>query len=1434
MGKEKTKPTKVYKQNAPIHGLLKNGHLQSGNCRTLIDQFVVRNLNDITKWMLTYKQDLETKVKINPNNQMLLFEIIRRYFDIDFETWFLQDKIKNSKFKMYEWLNDERNHNKPIATCEDQIGSHVNDFNDLFKQWQNNYNDSHYIARYNKHVLETEVNKMVDERISYIFYVHNIKISRNLQYAMKSVIKGIKDEFQKALQTLKNDPASIIQNRTQIQNPIEPLMNELESFLLSQYTHILKEDQQRPEKDKVQQRGENMAKDAIQEMELDLKIQQQNAPERQRQFEKQQEEANKAFLAQKISEEKQNWQYFKSFLDQHISKEFHYHSELMPQIEAISQQYFANLENAIPIDSPFNSLKANQAFVEEYLKAASKHRIEYLHKIQHLLNVFFDHDLHQKWFPKFQGPEMEERTYIANEIMLDENQKGILNELLSKYFNGEVAWVKLNQEYIFHMSTFLIQNHVTNEGFMEEQKKIMKEFENKNNKQITVNETLKKNYERQKNQYLEQNKEILEKINRKKLEENGKKEQIQIPMVEGNRKRKNDENLPNPERLAKKPINNQNFEKENARKKNENEQEKHEKQKQEKQMQEKLEMQEKQMQMEMQRQMQMQMEVENEKEIEKQKQNKEKEIQTNEKKLKENLKQIKVFFDQIEHKDTIEDSMDKKRFIYNLQNFIRDKINERNTIVNQLKDQYFPNDLPTLEAELGNHQQKLLYTDLHQFFLAEFQKQIEQVLIKKTQKQDKINKSIIDLEVQYEKLNVNTDYKNQFNEDIKILKKQQDDYLENIKNNLQEKQKIISNLIPFLFNTNQTDENFQEELKNFKNFLEAQITTTNEEEKTLLVDLKKNKELFIEHYKKTLKDLQALVVTSSMRRRKEEEEVRKVREQLSNNEREKKNKINQAFRGKMIDHLNELHKQTREKEREQARERKLQEKIQKEKEEKEEKEEAETKKQKEKEKEKEEKQKQEEKEKERKKKEEEKEQKRNEKSLSVASEIETPTWNLIILIYRFFKQLFTSKNKSKKTKTKTKVPALPLVLPKNLLDAAAAVSASAKASDEAPAKAPVKASDQALANVPAKASAMMLAPAPGQEPKRRILKAKIFTERKGMKRELSKSSSIFNSKTQKKRKIADNVSPIVPHLDFAANEEGQKMEVDVPEFDAAPIPLKPRGPINQVEHLKEIRHKNKIDAVQPTKEELLKGLQNLAAPSLFIQPNNKENLKKENKQKFDLKFRAPEIKRPVIIPKPTTITQIKKIIWHPYQVLNVAMNIREGFYWTEIAGDGDCFFRCVCTANNYEEETHSYNEAKVKDCIAELRNILKININQRVFEDFKDLFGNGDEFDDYKWLKDFNINTVQKFKEFVLTKDFWAEGWSITLIENYFNIKFIIFNLQKNVIFETSQIFQPHYYIILSYENGNHYNLVAYKNKTILALSDLPPVLQEKYKININ
>ena len=1428
MGKqEKPKPTKVYKQNAPIHGLLKNGHLQSGNCRTLIDQFVVRNLNDITKWMLTYKQDLETKVKINPNNQVLLFEIIRRYFDIDFETWFLQDKIKNSKFKMYEWLNDERIHNKPIATCEDQIGSHVNDFNDLFKQWQNNYNDSHYIARYNKHVLETEVNKMVDERISYIFYVHNIKISRSLQYAMKSVITKIKQDFQNALQTLKNDPASIIQNRTQIQNPIEPLMNELESFLLSQYTHILKEDQQRPEKDKVQQRGENLAKDAIQSMELDLKIQQQNAPERQRQFEKQQEEANKAFLAQKISEEKQNWQYFKSFLDQHISKEFLYHSELMPQIEAISQEYFANLENAIPIDSPFNSLKANQAFVEEYLKAASIHRIEYLHKIQHLLNVFFDHDLHQKWFPKFQGPEMEERTYIANEIMLDEKQKGILNELLSKYFNGEVAWVKLNQEYIFHMSTFLIQNHVTNEGFMEEQKKIMKEFENKINKQITVNERLKKDYVHQKNQYLEQNKEILEKINRKKLEVNGKNEQNQIPMVEENRKRKNDENLPNPERLAKK-----NF----ALNKNENEPEKKQEkqkqmevekqmqerqmeiQKQEKQMQEKLEMQEKQMQMEMQRQMQM--EVENEKEIEKQKQNKEKEIQTNEKKLKENLKQIKVFFDQIEHKDTIEDSMDKKRFIYDLQNFIRDKINERNTIVNQLKEQYFPNDLPTLEAELGNHQQKLLYTDLHQFFLAEFQKQIEQVLTKKTQKQDKINKSIIDLEVQYEKLNVNTEYKNQFNEDIKILKKQQDDYLENIKKNLQEKQKIISNLIPFLFNTHQTDENFQEELKNFKNFLEAQIMTTNEEEKTLLEELKKNKELFIEHYKKTLKDLQALVVTSSMRRRKEEEEVRKVREQLSNNEREKKNKINQAFRGKMIDHLNELHKQTREKEREQARERKLQEKIQKEKEEKEEKEEAETKKQKEKEEKQkqEEKQKEEEKEKERKKKEEEKEQKRNEKSLSVASEIETPTWNLIILIYRFFKQLFTSKNKSKKTKTK--VPALPLVLPKNLLNAAAAVSASAKTLDQATAKAPVKAPAKASIQAPMNASAMMLAPGPGQEPKRRILKAKIFTERKGMKRELSKSSSISNSRTAKKRKIADDVSHIVPHLDFAANEEGQKMEVDVPDFDAAPIPLNaapiplnPRGPINQHEHLKEIRHKNKMDAVQPTKEELQRSLQNLAAPSLVIQPNNK--------------------KRKEVTPEENPLPNInikenrKKIIWHPYKELNNKYHIPDGFKICYIPGDGDCFFRSVCTAIKCSEQgnINYYEESKVSDCIKELRNILSKKMDRAQFNRFVQAYEAG--IPDYDWMS--RITTLKILKDVIKSKLFWAENWAIAYLEEILGYKFIIFEKATFQIKETQRMPYNSNYIMLSYENGNHYNLIAYKDKTLLTFNDLPNELREKY-----
>lgn len=99
-----------------------------------------------------------------------------------------------------------------------------------------------------------------------------------------------------------------------------------------------------------------------------------------------------------------------------------------------------------------------------------------------------------------------------------------------------------------------------------------------------------------------------------------------------------------------------------------------------------------------------------------------------------------------------------------------------------------------------------------------------------------------------------------------------------------------------------------------------------------------------------------------------------------------------------------------------------------------------------------------------------------------------------------------------------------------------------------------------------------------------------------------------------------------------------------------------------------------------------------------------------------------------------------------------------------------------------------------------------------------------------------NIDTFDKFKNFILTSSFWADTWAITTLENKLNFKLIIFaesafnqgshdtvlNCGETIKeIESRSSFTPNYYIMTSY-SGDHYRLITYKNKKIFSFQEIP------------
>ena len=217
-------------------------------------------------------------------------------------------------------------------------------------------------------------------------------------------------------------------------------------------------------------------------------------------------------------------------------------------------------------------------------------------------------------------------------------------------------------------------------------------------------------------------------------------------------------------------------------------------------------------------------------------------------------------------------------------------------------------------------------------------------------------------------------------------------------------------------------------------------------------------------------------------------------------------------------------------------------------------------------------------------------------------------------------------------------------------------------------------------------------------------------------------------------------------------------------------------------------------------------------------------------------------------------------------------------------GNGDCFFAVVRDA---------FEQLGQATTIRHLREALAHDESERVFMNYKDIYSGAEaaykeekkqmehlqgEYDKYKTLIANTINkveqktltttakkikahhdkifleakfskktltdnkfmkgvdTLEQFKEKVMTSDYWADESAISRLERVLNVKFILLSNQAyktgdlaNVLncgetderIQKETIFRPEFYIMCDY-SGIHYQLIKYKKKGIFTFTEIP------------
>jgi hypothetical protein len=205
-------------------------------------------------------------------------------------------------------------------------------------------------------------------------------------------------------------------------------------------------------------------------------------------------------------------------------------------------------------------------------------------------------------------------------------------------------------------------------------------------------------------------------------------------------------------------------------------------------------------------------------------------------------------------------------------------------------------------------------------------------------------------------------------------------------------------------------------------------------------------------------------------------------------------------------------------------------------------------------------------------------------------------------------------------------------------------------------------------------------------------------------------------------------------------------------------------------------------------------------------------------------------------------------------------------------GAGDCFFASI-------RDAYMYNSRVIT--VQTLRELTAANIDVSVFDNYrllyeqflqaKDAYDSGlkklnqdlkpkeitkPEFTklksqivkDYTAVRDAyasvmvmkNIDTMEQFRDFVKTSQYWADESAIAVLERVLNVKFIILqnyggkyafycNLMDTQLIQNGN-FEPTFYIMVK-KFGGHYELILYKNQGIFTWEQLPDVIKQGYTL---
>ena len=186
----------------------------------------------------------------------------------------------------------------------------------------------------------------------------------------------------------------------------------------------------------------------------------------------------------------------------------------------------------------------------------------------------------------------------------------------------------------------------------------------------------------------------------------------------------------------------------------------------------------------------------------------------------------------------------------------------------------------------------------------------------------------------------------------------------------------------------------------------------------------------------------------------------------------------------------------------------------------------------------------------------------------------------------------------------------------------------------------------------------------------------------------------------------------------------------------------------------------------------------------------------------------------------------------PPAPINDALESME-FKVVENGGKGDCFFESVQQA--FE------SIGKTENTITNQREFLSDKADDDVFEQYKILDQTSD-LDEYKF-KSPTPTTLEEFRAYMKTQNFWADEYAITQLEQQLNVRFVILLQDKyaprgsvtqpyNIIScgialdpPTTEI-NPKYYIILTL-GGAHYRLVTYKSRAVHTATELPYIIKK-------